>query len=41
MEVAADLKVPLIVDLGVGMNWDEAPIDPLCWIEFKGRANLF
>ena len=24
MESAADLKVPLIVDVGVGMSWDEA-----------------
>ena len=24
MESAADLKVPLIVDAGVGENWDEA-----------------
>ena len=24
MESAAELKVPLIVDVGVGRNWDEA-----------------
>ena len=24
MEQAAELKVPLIVDIGVGDNWDEA-----------------
>jgi DNA polymerase-1 len=24
MEQAADLKVPLVVDIGIGDNWDEA-----------------
>ena len=24
MEQAAELKVPLVVDVGVGENWDEA-----------------
>ena len=24
MEAAAELKVPLVVDIGVGDNWDEA-----------------
>jgi DNA polymerase-1 len=24
MESAAELKVPLIVDIGIGRNWDEA-----------------